>query len=93
VANPEPEPDAARLILHRLKAGEPPPIGLLHHVHVGREPWLAGMNWYLGLVRDLGVSELRVIVGDYGSGKTHFLRMTGQLAFRKNKTSSSPRSP
>jgi ABC-type lipoprotein export system ATPase subunit len=51
------------------------------------------MNWYLGLVRDLGVSELRVIVGDYGSGKTHFLWMTGQLAFRKNKTSSSPRSP
>lgn len=34
-------------IINALKAGTPPPVRLVHHLHVGRERWLEGMAWFL----------------------------------------------
>lgn len=41
------------------------------------------MAWYLDAAREDEVSSVRVILGDYGSGKTHFLRMTSHMALER----------
>ncbi|MHA1794754.1 MAG: BREX system ATP-binding domain-containing protein [Promethearchaeota archaeon] len=69
-------------IFQSLKEGTPPPTRLIEHIHVGRERWLEGMKWYLDSAKDADISAVRFIVGDYGSGKTHFLRMTANMALK-----------
>src|SRR5439155_21108713 len=75
--------DADQIIQH-LKNGNPPPIRLMPHLHVGRERWLDGMGWYLDKAADSQLSAVRIVAGDYGDGKTHFLRMTSYLALQRN---------
>ena len=41
------------------------------------------MWWYLDKVRDVGLSAVRFVDGEYGSGKTHFLRMTAYEALER----------
>jgi len=74
--------DAIRII-QAIRAGHPPPVRLIHHIHVGQERWLEGMKWYLENAKDAELSAVRFIVGDYGSGKTHFLRMTALMALQQ----------
>ena len=70
-------------IIQNLREGTPPPVRLIHHLHVGRQRWLEGMAWYLDAARDADLSAVRFIVGEYGSGKTHFLRMTAHMALER----------
>lgn len=72
----------ASQIIQDLKS-KPPRIRLIHHLHVGRQRWLEGMAWYLDKARDADLSAVRFIVGKYGSGKTHFLRMTAHMALKR----------
>ena len=71
-------------IIHALKSGTPPAPRLARILHVGRKRWLDGMDWYLDAAAEDELSAVRFIVGDYGSGKTHFLRVTAQLAYERS---------
>ena len=66
-----------------IKKGTPPPARLVHYIHVGRQRWLEGMEWYLNAVKDHDLSAVRFVIGEYGSGKTHFLRMTAHMALER----------
>jgi len=70
-------------IVNVIRSGDPPPVRLIHHLHVGRERWLEGMAWYLDVAKDHDLSAVRFIIGEYGSGKTHFLRMTAHMALER----------
>ena len=70
-------------IVQGIKEGTPPPARLVHHLHVGRERWLDGMVWYLDAAKDDDLSAVRFVIGEYGSGKTHFLRMTAHMALER----------
>lgn len=74
--------DAIRIIQH-LRSGTPPPARLIRYIHVGRERWLQEMRWYLDNARDADLSAVRFVDGEYGSGKTHFLRMTAHDALER----------
>ncbi len=74
--------DALRIV-QSIKEGTPPPAWLVHYLHVGRERWLEGMKWYLDAAKDDDLSAVRFIIGEYGSGKTHFLRMTAHMALER----------
>ncbi|GIV24889.1 MAG: DUF2791 domain-containing protein [Bacteroidia bacterium] len=74
--------DALRIV-QSIKEGTPPPAWLVHYLHVGRERWLEGMAWYLDAAKDDDLSAVRFIVGEYGVGKTHFLRMTAYMALER----------
>jgi len=73
-------------ILNNIKAGTPPSSKEIHHIHVGRKRWLEGMAWYLDYAKEANLSSVRFIVGEYGSGKTHFLRMTAHMALERQFT-------
>ncbi len=74
--------DALRIV-QSIREGTPPPARLVHHLHVGRERWLEGMAWYLDAAKDDDLSAVRLVIGEYGSGKTHFLRMTAHMALER----------
>jgi len=71
-------------IIHALKNGSPPAPRLARFLHVGYKRWLDGMDWYLEAAAADELSAVRFIVGDYGSGKTHFLRVTAQMAYDRS---------
>jgi len=75
--------DAIQIIQH-IKRGTPPPPRLISHIHVGRQRWIEGMEWYLDMAKEVDLSAVRFIVGEYGSGKTHFLHMTAHLALQRH---------
>lgn len=81
---PAPSRTDALKIIEALKNGTPPPPPLARYLHVGRARWLDGMTWYLDAAREDELSAVRFIVGDYGSGKTHFLRVTAHLAYERS---------
>jgi hypothetical protein len=41
------------------------------------------MAWYLDAAKDYDLSAVRLVIGEYGSGKTHFLRMTAHMALER----------
>jgi hypothetical protein len=41
------------------------------------------MAWYLDAAKDDDLSAVRLIIGEFGSGKTHFLRMTAHMALER----------
>ena len=68
-------------IIQSLKAGVTPKIGL-QHIQVGR------VNEVQALIRDIeriadGGSAFRLVIGDYGSGKTFFLEVIRSIAQEK----------
>ncbi len=73
----------ALTIVQSIKEGRPPDARLVPHLHVGREPWVKGMAWYLDAAKNDELSAVRFIIGEYGSGKTHFLRMTAHMALER----------
>lgn len=66
-------------ILRALSAGVVPAQGL-QFVQVGRAPEIKAMIKSVDAVAD-GSSIFKLIVGDYGAGKTFFLHLVRQLAF------------
>lgn len=74
-------PKVRDTILRALSAGVVPATGL-QHVQVGRASEVNAMIRSLEAVAD-GGAVFRMIVGDYGAGKTFFLHLVRQLAFEQ----------
>lgn len=68
-------------IIQSLRAGVVPGIGL-RHIQVGRRDEVEAMIRDLDRVADAG-STFRLIVGEYGSGKTFFLNLVRTIALEK----------
>lgn len=69
-------------ILQSLKAGVTPRTGL-QHIQVGRVNEVKAILSDIERILD-GGSAFRLIIGDYGSGKTFFLSSSDQLHRKKN---------
>ena len=68
-------------ILQSIRAGVVPRIGL-HHIQVGRSDEVKAIINDLERISD-GGSSIRLIIGDYGSGKTFFLHLIRTIAQEK----------
>ncbi|MEO0086031.1 MAG: BREX system ATP-binding domain-containing protein, partial [candidate division WOR-3 bacterium] len=79
------EQELARAIVSKLGAtGTPPECGI-EAFTVGLERYLRVMEEeYLGGILKQGLSSFKLITGNYGGGKTHFLYCVRNLAFRHN---------
>jgi hypothetical protein len=42
------------------------------------------MAWYLDAAKDDDLLAVRLVIGEYGTGKTHFLRMTAYMALERH---------
>lgn len=69
------------IILQSLKSGVVPKIGL-QHIQVGRNMELASFIKDIDNVADGGAS-FRLVIGEYGSGKTFFLSLVRSIALEK----------
>ncbi len=69
-------------ILQSLKAGVTPRTGL-QHIQVGRVNEVKAILSDIERITD-GGSAFRLIIGDYGSGKTFFLELVRSIAQKKN---------
>lgn len=74
----------AQKIIQALGTGATPTVGL-EYISVGRAFWLEAINkFYLNdFIRQDG-SAVKFLKGDYGSGKTHFLNLMREEAFRRD---------
>lgn len=68
-------------IIRALSAGVVPTQGL-QHIQVGRQKEVESVIRTVNAVAD-GGSGFKMVVGDYGAGKTFFLHLVRQLAFAK----------
>jgi hypothetical protein len=75
----------ARAIVNKLgSTGTPPEFGI-EHFTVGLEPYLKVIEEeYLDGILRYNLSSFKLITGNYGGGKTHFLYTVRDLAFRHN---------
>jgi hypothetical protein len=75
----------ARAIVNKLgSTGTPPEFGI-EHFTVGLEPYLKVIEGeYLDGILKFNLSSFKLITGNYGGGKTHFLYTVRDLAFRHN---------
>jgi hypothetical protein len=75
----------ARAIVNKLgSTGTPPEFGI-EHFTVGLEPYLKVIeDEYLDGILKYNLSSFKLITGNYGGGKTHFLYNVRDLAFRHN---------
>lgn len=55
----------------------------LRFLTVGQEPWHASMRTLLDEVRDFDVSTLRIVSGEYGDGKSHFMALVAAEALAR----------
>ena len=69
-------------ILHSLRAGVTPKVGI-QHIQVGRNNEISALISDIDRIIDQGAS-FRLIIGDYGSGKTFFLSVVRAIALEKN---------
>jgi len=75
------KPKDRNTIIQALRAGVVPRAGL-HHVQVGRSEELAQLNKDIDLISD-GGSSFRLVIGEYGAGKTFFLNLVRMIAMEK----------
>lgn len=68
-------------ILQSLKAGVTPSVGI-QHIQVGRAEEIRALNSDIDRIAD-GGSAFRLVVGEYGSGKTFFLSLIRSIALEK----------
>jgi len=75
----------ARAIINKLgSTGTPPEFGI-EHFTVGLEPYLKVIeDEYLDGILKYNLSSFKLITGNYGGGKTHFLYTVRNLAFGHN---------
>lgn len=72
---------SARTLIDKLKSGTSP-IEFVEHLNVGNERWYAGAVDHFNNISDSGDTLVRFVRGHYGDGKTHFLGMLRNLAFK-----------
>jgi len=79
----------AKAIIHKLGSfGTPPEFGI-EHFTVGLEPYLEVIeNEYLKDMLKYNLSSFKLITGNYGGGKTHFLYSIRNLAWGQNYVTS-----
>ena len=75
------KPKDRSTIIQALRAGVVPRAGL-HHIQVGRSEELAQLNKDIDLIAD-GGSSIRLVIGEYGAGKTFFLNLVRMIAMEK----------
>ena len=68
-------------IIQSLKAGVTPKIGI-QHIQVGRNNEIKALYKDIERITD-GGATFRLIIGDYGSGKTFFLSVIRSIALKK----------
>lgn len=68
-------------VLQSIKAGVVPRIGL-HHIQVGRVNEIKAIISDIERIADSG-SSIRLVIGEYGSGKTFFLHLIRTIAQEK----------
>lgn len=68
-------------IIQSLKSGVTPKIGL-QHIQVGRSNEISALNKDIDRIIE-GGSAFRLIIGEYGSGKTFFLSVVRSIALEK----------
>ncbi len=68
-------------ILQSLKAGVTPKIGI-QHIQVGRSNEIKALYGDIERISD-GGAAFRLIIGEYGSGKTFFLSVIRSIALEK----------
>lgn len=74
----------ALLIINKLgSSGTPPEVGI-EAFTIGLEKYLAVVNQeYLnGILKNYHLSSFKLVIGNYGGGKTHFLYSVRNLAFK-----------
>lgn len=72
-------------IINSLRAGVTPRIGL-QYIHVGRIEEIKALNEDIDSIVE-GAARFRLIVGEYGSGKTFFMHLIRLIALKKNLVS------
>ncbi len=74
----------AKAIINRLGGtGTPPEFGI-EHFTVGLDPWLGIIDEeYLDSFIKLGGSAFKLVIGNYGGGKTHFLYRIRDVAWAR----------
>ncbi|MBN2620715.1 DUF2791 family P-loop domain-containing protein [candidate division WOR-3 bacterium] len=75
----------AKAMIHKLGSfGTPPEFGI-EHFSVGVEPYLGVIeNEYLKDMLRYNLSSFKLVTGNYGGGKTHFLYLIRELSWRNN---------
>jgi hypothetical protein len=75
----------AKAMIHKLGSfGTPPEFGI-EHFSVGVEPYLTVIeNEYLKDMLRYNLSSFKLVTGNYGGGKTHFLYLIRELSWRNN---------
>lgn len=83
------DPILAKAIIHKLGSfGTPPEFGI-QHFSVGLEQYLKTMETeYLDGILKCNLSSFKLITGNYGGGKTHFLYLMRDLAWKHNYVTS-----
>jgi len=79
----------AKGIIHKLGSfGTPPEFGI-EYFSVGLEPYLTVIEHeYLEDILKLNLSSFKLVTGNYGGGKTHFLYLINHLAWKHNYVTS-----
>jgi len=79
----------AKAIIHKLGSfGTPPEFGI-EYFSVGLEPYLKVIeNEYFEDILKCNLSSFKLITGNYGGGKTHFLYLIKNLAWQHNYVTS-----
>ncbi|KDL87794.1 hypothetical protein AE00_04773 [Klebsiella pneumoniae MGH 74] len=72
-------------IIQSLKSGVTPRIGI-QHIQVGRVNEITALHQDIERIADGGAS-FRLIIGEYGSGKTFFLSVVRSIALEKKLVS------
>jgi hypothetical protein len=81
--NNGPSPKLARQILNKLKIGTSPP-GAAQYLWVDRGGWASRMDRQLSSVSEDELTDMRMVAGLYGSGKSHALASMATIAFDRN---------
>lgn len=80
-----PEPHVARYIIEVLGQSGTPPVKGVSYYNVGNESLLNTLdNHYLSSYLAEGGATFKLVVGDYGSGKSHFLYCVRDRAWEHN---------
>lgn len=89
MANRDLDPRLAKAIIHKLGSfGTPPEFGI-EYFSVGIDDYLRVIeDEYLKDILKFSLSSFKLITGNYGGGKTHFLYLVRNLGWRNNYVTS-----